>query len=194
MSTQGLVYGLQPLYQFNGGPTTLRLYGKPSSDANPIYMFDLTQKVLSSVPNPEGGNPVGSCRGANLGTAGTGLWLGPSMNYGAASTASIHYVADDPNQIFLVQSDKSTAATIATIVGRNANMAVSGGSNAQLGPKGNLLSGMVLHDSTIATTSGLDVRILGWLNRGDNPDNAAYPLLEVQIVLHQYDQQATTAV
>jgi hypothetical protein len=179
----------------SGGPLEVsNVYAKPASDANPIFMFDIVQKTATSSARPEGGQPAPGCRGGNLGTAGTGLWLGASLNHGAASTLTKHVVADDPKTVFLAQSDKATAATIAAVVGKNANMVVSGGSNAQLGPKGNLQSGMVLNDATVATTTGLDVRILRWLNSPENPDSAAFPLLEVMIVLHQYEQQATTAV
>lgn len=195
MATQGLEYGLRPLYRLNGGPTALRPYGKPSTDANPIYIYDMVQKVASSVSNPEGGNPLPSIGGGNLGTAGTGLWLGSTLSSGAASTATRHLVADDPDMIFVTQSDSSSAETIADLVGKNANMKVDDdGGNAQLGPTGRLRSGMVLKSSTITTTTGKDVRILGFHNTPDNPDNAPYPLLEVQIVLHLFEQQATTGV
>lgn len=192
MAVQGAVTGFRPLMTTLGGaPCRLAQYGKPASDANPIYLFDLVQKAASSVADPAGGNPAPGCRGANLGTAGTGLWLGTSLNFGAASTATMQTVVDDPGALFLAQSDSASAQTTAAIVGKNTNFNVSGGSNAQLGNALTKQSGMTVKSSTIATTASLDGRILGfWDNPSINPDNAAYPILEVLIVLHQYAGQS----
>jgi len=171
----------------SGAPGYVTQYGKPAADTNPIYMNDVVMKTNTSAADPAGGNPAPGCKGGNLGTSGTGLWLGTSLNYGAASTLTMHSVIDDPGAIFLVQSDDSSTETTAALAGDNANLNVSGSSHAQLGPQGNLQSGMTLKSSTIATTAGLDVRILGFFNNlVVNPDAAAYPILEVQIVLHQY--------
>lgn len=195
MAVQSTVCGLRPMMQnIHGGLSRLKMYGKVAGDSNPIYMFDVVQTVTdASVPKPDGGNPVKAIAGGNLGTAGTGLWLGSSLNYGAASTATMHLVCDDPDAIFLAQSAKSTAATVAATSGLNANLVVSGGSNAQLGPIGNLQSGMTV-SATTATTTGLDVRILDWFDSPANPDNAAYPIFEIEIVLHQLGGEARTAV
>jgi len=192
MATQNLVCGLRPLMQgIQGNPSRVAAYAKPASDTNPIYMFDLVMRVsATSVQPPEGGNPLLGIQGGNKGTAGTGLWLGPSLNYGAASTLTVHSVVDDPDAIFLVQSDSSSAQTIASLGTKNANLNVSGAANAQLGPIGNLQSGMTLKSSTVATTAGLDVRILNLWDSPFNPDNAKYPILEVNIVLHQFKGQS----
>lgn len=193
MANQNSVFGLRWLgINFNGSPSRMKQYGKPSSDTNQIYMNDLVMKTATSATDPAGGVSVPGCKGGNLGTAGTGLWLGTSLNYGAASTNTMHSVIDDPSAIFLCQSDSSSAETVAALAGDNANLNVSGASHAQLGPQGNLQSGMTLNHSSIATTAGLDVRILEfWNNPALNPDNAAYPILEVQIVLHQYAGSTT---
>lgn len=193
MATQNAMTGFRPtLITATGAPGRWRKYGKPSSDSNPIYQYDLVMKVASSVPSDEGGNPVPSIKGANLGTAGTGLWLGSSLGAGAASKATMHFVSDEAGMIYTAQSDSASAETIAALVGKNTNFNVSGGSNAQLGPipAGSLMSGMTVKSSTIATTAGLDGRILGFLDTSGNPDNAVYPVLEVQIVLHQYAGQS----
>ena len=191
MAAQNTVCGLRPLMQnIHGSPSRIKMYGKPSTDSNPIYMFDVVMKVASSVPAIDGGNPVPSCKGGNLGTAGTGLWLGSSLNYGAASTATMQMVVDDPDAIFLVQSDSSAAEKIADLAGKNSNLNVSGAGNAQLGPIGNNQSGMTLHSAGIETNASQDVRILDFWDSPANPDNAAYPILEVEIVLHQYAGQS----
>lgn len=194
MADQFFKRGLWPTGQTKGGaPLSVVQYGKPSSDTNVIYPFDLVQKTASSVPDPNGfgSNPAPGCRGANLGTAGTGLWLGVSLNYGAASANTMHTVIDDPFAVFLVQSDSATAQTVAALVGKNANINVSGAANAQLGNPLSKQSGMTLNSASIATTASKDVRILGfWNNTTSNPDNAAFPILEVEIVLHQYKGQS----
>jgi hypothetical protein len=174
----------------HGAPAYLNQYAKLASDAQAIFMNDLLMKVANSVANPEGGNPIPACKSAATGTPGTGLWLGTSLNYGAASTATQHLVVDDPMAVFLVQSDSSTAKTVANQVGKNANIVVSGA-----GSTTTKQSGMVLNGSSVATTSGLDVRIVGWWNNlAVNPDNAAYPILEVTIALHQHLNSSTAGV
>jgi hypothetical protein len=188
MATQN-AFGLRWLgINKQGAPGFLTQYGKPASDTNPIYMNDVVMKTSTSAADPAGGNPAPGCQGGNLGTAGTGPWLGTSLNFGAANTLTMHSVVDDPNAIFLTQSDSAAAETTTAIVGMNANLNVSGGAHAQLGNALTKQSGMSLSSASITTTASKDVRILGLFdNPAVNPDNAAYPILEVQIVLHQYN-------
>ncbi len=169
-----------------GAPGYTRQYGKVATDATAIFMSDVVMKTAASVADPAGGNPAPGCQSANHGVAGTGLWLGISLNYGAANLATMHYVVDQPDAVFLTQSDSATAETTAAIVGENANLNVSALGNALTRQ-----SQMTLNSASITGTAGKDVRILSlWDNPVLNPDNAPYPILEVQIVLHQYAGQS----
>ncbi|SRR5579883_1459243 len=192
MATQN-AFGLRWLgVTKSGAPGYLNRYGKGSSDAQPIYMNDLLMKSAISVTDPEGGNPQPGCKAATVGTPGTGLWLGTSLNYGAASTATMHAVVDDPGALFVVQSDSSAAETIASVVGKNANLNVAAAGPVSLGSSTTKQSGMTLASSSITTTASKDVRITQFSpdNIFVNPDNAAYPILEIQIVLHQFAGQS----
>lgn len=191
MATQN-AFGLRWLgFTLSGAPAMVNRYGKPSTDAQPIYMNDVLMKVASSVADPEGGNPMPACKAGTVGTPGASLWLGTSLNYGAASTATAHAVIDDPTAIFIAQCDDSSAETIANKVGKNANLVVASGGPVSLGSATTKQSGMVINHTTIATTASLDLRLLAfWDNAVVNPDNAAYPIFEVQIVLHQYAGQS----
>jgi hypothetical protein len=177
-------------FSLSGAPIGVQSYGKPSSDGTAIFMGDVLMKVASSVTNPAGGNPMPSCKTAvGNGTPGTGLWLGVSLNYGAASAATEQLVIDDPSALFYAQCDDSAAETIASKVGKNANFVLTAG-NATTKQ-----SQVVIDHTTIATTSTRDVRIRQFVNNvGVNPDNAAYPIFEVEIVLHQFANKQTTGV
>jgi hypothetical protein len=189
MATQNS-FGLRWMGQsLNGAPGVVSRYGKPASDANAVWMGDVVMKVASSVPDPEGGNPMPALKSANNGgTPGTGLWLGVSLNYGQASTATAHAVIDDPNALFLAQCDDPAVETIAAKVGKNANFKFNAGSATTK------QSGHVIDNTMIATASGRDVRIHAFLDNPVNPDNAAYPIFEVEIVLHQFGNKQTTGV
>jgi hypothetical protein len=186
MAQQG-AFGLRWLgVTKSGAPGYTSEYGKTSTDAIAIFMNDVVMKTAASVPSPSGGNPAPGCQSAAHGTAGTGLWLGVSLNYAPANQASMHYVIDDPTAIFVTQTDSAAAETTAAIVGDNANLNVSAAGNALT-----RMSGMTLNSASITTLAGKDVRILGlWDNPVMNPDNAPYPIVEVEIVLHQYAGQS----
>jgi len=85
-------------------------------------------------------------------------------------------VIDDPNQLFIIQNDGTSAATD---YGKNADVVVGTGSTTTG------VSGMELDTSTIATTAALNLKVVGlW----DVPSNAvgANAVVVVKINEHLY--------
>tara|TARA_Y100000310_G_C20330445_1_gene644992 strand:- start:48 stop:692 length:645 start_codon:yes stop_codon:yes gene_type:complete len=94
-------------------------------------------------------------------------------NYWPGSGADSNYpvkafVADDPNQLFVISTDASwtSKATARAAVFANANF-----STATSGTTATGLSSAALAISTIATTNTLNMRIMGW---EDDPSNADF--------------------
>lgn len=103
-----------------------------------------------------------------------------------ASTARYALVADDPNQLFVVQEDSVAGALAATNVGQNANL-VFGGTNTTTG-----MSGVELDSSSAATTATLQVKIIGLDRRADNEIGTNADWI-VKINNHQYGSHTGTA-
>ena len=86
-------------------------------------------------------------------------------NYVASTTASSGdievYIYDDPNMLFLVQGDTATATTQAA-VGKNADSVGTGGSTTTG------LSSRELDVSTLATTQGLQLKVVGFADDDKN--------------------------
>jgi len=86
------------------------------------------------------------------------------------------YVADDPNQVFVIMADASltSQANARASVFLNADL-----STATSGSSANGQSTGALAVSTLATTAGLMLRLMGWVEDADNSDFSAagVPLL-----------------
>ena len=179
MTNNNWPHGFQPLMvDTAGAPVGVKQYAKPASDANAIYQFDLVKKVASSqsVQGSQFNSP--GCQTYNTGTPGTTLILGSSLNFGAASKATLHLIVDDPSAIFSAQSDGSTVITVASSIGKNANVNNAAQTNSLY-----LLSAMQVNSSSIATTAGLDVRLQDFYRLGSNVE-AANAIVEVLILKH----------
>jgi hypothetical protein len=85
-----------------------------------------------------------------------------SNGYRAASTAEYVLVADDPDLLFEVQEDAVGGALAAVDVGLNADLVSGTGSTTTH------RSGWQLDTSTKATTSTLQCRVAGFVQRPDN--------------------------
>ena len=86
-------------------------------------------------------------------------------HYVASTTASSGdievYIYDDPNMLFLVQGDSATATTQAA-VGKNADSVGTSGSTSTG------LSSRELDVSTLATTQGLQLKVVGFADDDKN--------------------------
>lgn len=182
-------FGFRPLMTcLSGAPPALRQYGKPASDANAIFINDLVKKVASSTPDPVGALavPMPNVQTAYQGTPGTTLWVGASLDFGAASKATPHYVVDEVSALYAAQCANvgPTSITVAAHVGKNANISI-----AVAGSSLSKQSGLQVDDSTIAATATLDVKILGVFNVSPNAEGN-FAIVEVMINKHLYAQGA----
>lgn len=107
--------------------------------------------------------------------------------YRVGSTARIALVADDPNTVFEIGEISTGTALTATEVGLNVNVSVGSGSTTTG------MSGMVINNASEATTSTLDLRLLGLVKRPDNAFGLSARWL-VLINAHQYGNVGTTGV
>lgn len=181
-------FGLRPVARGNGAPLFVRQYGKPATDTKAIFMNDPVVKAAASVADPTGlGNPMPGITSGQNGTPGTTLWQGVSLNYAAASVASAHYVVDDPFAIFIGQVDGVLSVTVASHVGKNANVKAGTGSATTK------QSTFVIDNTTIATTAGEDVRLLGVSNLNGNAEGAN-AIVEVVFLKHELLSQSTAGV
>jgi hypothetical protein len=162
-----------------GAPVGVREYAKPASDSSAIFTYDLVTKAAVSQTVEGQTIPTPGIKTFSEGTPGTTLILGSSLNYGAPSTISYHTVIDDPTAIFAAQCDGTTSITVASAVGKNANV------NNTAQTNGLLQSAMQVSSSSIATTAGLDLRIQD-LGRALTNVEGANAIVEVIILKHQF--------
>jgi len=172
------LFGFRAISRDSGGPIATRQYGKAAANTKAIFMADLVIKAATSVADPTGaGNPAPGVTSAQDATPGTSLYLGASINYGAASTATMQYVVDSPDALYIAQVDGTLAVTTASHVGKNANVKTG---------TGNALtkqSTMGVDNTSIATTAGLDLRIMKVSNLVPNAEGAN-AIVEVVIIKH----------
>ena len=183
MSNNNWPHGFQPvMVDTAGAPVGCKQYAKPASDTNAIYQCDLVRKLANSTYVQGSQFPTPGCQTFSTGTPGTTLILGASLNAGVASKASLHLVVDDPTAIFSAQTDGSTAFSVASHAGKNANV----NNTAQSNPLYSV-SAMQVNSGTIAATAGQDLRILGLVPLVGNSEGAN-AIVEVLILKHQYAQ------
>ena len=182
MANPNFLFGFKALVRDSGGPIESRQYGKRSADGTAIFQNDLVIKHASSVPDPTGvGNPMPGITSAQNATPGTSLYVGASINFGAASLATPHYVVDSLDAIYIAAVDGSLAVTTASHVGKNANLK-SGTGNALTKQ-----STMGVDNTTIATTAGEDFRILKVANISPNAEGAN-AVVEILILKSAFGQ------
>jgi len=193
MANPNIAWGLQP-YQRKGSASyraNAAVYYIPANTTNAMFVGDPVIKVTSSAD-------ANGYDGINLATAGTNHaitgvivgFLGSSPNgaffansgtpgpmYKATSLATAMYalVDDDPNSLFVVQSNDSGGNLAVTAVGKNANLA-SGTGSRYTG-----WSGWQLAANQVATTSTYQVNIVGFEQEVDNTPGAAHGKVIVRI-------------
>ena len=174
-------HGFRPLMvDAQGAPVGINQYAKPASDTNQIFTWDLVRKVAGSQVTEGKLRPDAACQTFATGTPGTTLILGATLNGGKPSAATWHAIVDDPNALFEAQCDGSTAITVASAAGKNANV----NNTAQSNGLPNAVSVMQVASATIAATAGLDVRIRDLHYAATNVEGAN-ALVEVLILKHQ---------
>jgi hypothetical protein len=181
--------GLRPVRHRNGAPYNgaATRYFVPASDATALFLGDPVILAGSADVNGVATVTRATAGGGSFllgpvvsvdtddGTS-TGITLGrDSATYRVASTARYVWVADDPDIIFAVQSNGSTAVAD---VGLNMDLVAGAGSTVTG------WSGFQAADSTKATTNTLQLRVLGFNQNIDNEVGNPNAKLLVAINLH----------
>lgn len=131
--------------------------------------------------------PIGAMSQVEKATAGsgnkiTGVIVGVAANpdnlsrrYLPASTGGVVFVNNDPQTEFEIQADEDV---VAADIGANAALVYTNTGDTNTGQ-----SGAELDSSTIATTAGLQLRILGVVSRADN-ESGNFAKVRVRINNH----------
>lgn len=168
MSNVNAPFGLRPVGRLDGSPysDSARVYSVPASDATAIMVGDAVKLVgTGQIIN---GSPMSDVARAASGDTFVGVCIGAlpdtrdSTQYRAASTQRRILVADDPHLIFEIMQSNSGTAFAVNDIGLNCNINVASGSTVTS------LSGTTADNSTGATTSTLDLKIVGLLDAPDN--------------------------
>ena len=199
MANANTPFGLRPIND-NGTPFSgqLTMYYVPSSLGTAVFIGDPV------IPNGDG--DAYGVAGVTLATAGTTNYLigsvvaivnGPAVGgnatipvtrdlpvYHAASTAGYVLVADDPNQLFVMQEDSIGGAIAATALSSNFSM-VSGVGSTTTGQSGWMI------DSSVSNTTSLQLRLMRLL-RG--PDNAIGTYAKWVVRINQHSLWNTTGI
>lgn len=192
MANANVPSGLTPVGSITGAPYTgqARLYAIKADYATALYIGD---PVITSGTGSAGGiqnvtlaAATGPIRGVIVGlsdqAAGGALVTNPNITYRpAAAQTGVWFVmvCDDPNTIFEVQENSNGTALAATEIGLNQVL--------KLGTGNGYVSGWMVASATEATpntTSTLQVRLLGLVQRQDNAFGA-YAKWHVMINAHE---------
>jgi hypothetical protein len=210
MANQETAFGLRPVGLVGSGvnSTGVTQYEIASNNANAIYQYSLVTPAAGGVIDQAGATDGGTSQ--NLGVLmgveyhdsvqKKPVWLNYWPGSGSVSVDTNYpvkaYVADDPNQIFVVAADASLTnrATALATVFANANL----GTSARTGSTDTGRSNSQVDVDSIATTATLPLRIVGLPDDVANNDWAsAGAHLLVRINAHfnaatrRYDSQTT---
>jgi hypothetical protein len=197
MANTSRVNGLNPVQNLIGGTAVgqVTTYFIPSGNATATFVGDAVKLDGTGDTAAAGGQAKGirSVVQAAASNALVGVIVGMAVDptnlntpqYRAASTGRYVLVADDPNQLFEIQTSNGTL-TVAD-VGLNADFAVAAGSTTTGA------SGMTLDVATVATTATLPLKIVGFTQRPDNDNTAASAKVIVKINNHQMASSTGTA-
>jgi hypothetical protein len=158
-------HGLRPIMRgLFGGPVSVEEYTKLVGVATAIYSHDTVIAATGGVITPQA-------------TAATGTFVGVSLNYGAASTATTHTVVHSPDSLFEAQDDNSTDGLAQADMGKNTNVKITAGNTSTL------VSKFELTEASVATTSTLDVQLHRLYNV---PDNAFGSNARIEVTLNRH--------
>jgi hypothetical protein len=210
MANQETAFGLRPVGLVGSGvnSTGVTQYEIASDNANAIYRYSLVTPAAGGVIDQAGATDGGTSQ--NLGVLmgveyhdsvqKKPVWLNYWPGSGSVSVDTNYpikaFVADDPNQLFVVAADATLTnrATALATVFANANL----GTSARTGSTDTGRSNSQVDVDSIATTATLPLRIVGLVDDDANNDYAsAGAHLLVRINAHfnaatrRYDSQTT---
>lgn len=170
---------------YNGQFTT---YSIPSGDGTATFIGDPV-KLAGTGSTVNGQVYTDVIQGAS-GTAVVGVVVGfapdptdLSVQYRKASTARLVYVCDDPNMLFEVQDVTGGTPIAINDLGLNVNFTVNAGSTTTG------LSGVVLDNTSEATTNTLDCKLIAAIQREDNAQGSDASKWLVKLNKHRYADQ-----
>lgn len=194
--------GLSPVQYRNGNfyNGQVRMYAVAATDTNAYYIGDVVKMDATNFADNNGipyvtrATAGAAVRGVvcSVGTAlpygfQGGPYINPNdltKNYrpsGAQATAYYVALADDPDIVFEVQEDTTSATPGAALaVTKNANLTIANPAT------GVFVSGMTLNNNTFATTATLNLKVLQVVQRPDNQPYAAYQKWLVTINNHDF--------
>lgn len=194
MANADTPFGLRAVGHPSGlSKSRIRAYYVPASYGTAIFPGDPV--VVTGTSNTTevtvvgtGAMPVGSMPEVNKATAGSGNKITGVVSsvaadpdalgrrYIPASTGGVVYVNDDPQTEFEIQADADIEAAD---VGLNAALVYTNTGSTDTGQ-----SGAELASSSVATTAGLQLRILGVVPRSDNEAGSNFTKVRVRINNH----------
>jgi len=176
-------YGLRPYKKSgsgsnSGGVEGFSHYEVLSTNSTAIYkgqpVIPQASGYIKAIAAADGGTvaPVGVFMGCTYSSSTTSkqVWSNYWPGSGATAGTVKAFVADDPNQLFVVMSDASLTSQATARAGVFLNADLSSGTT---GSTTTGLSQAALGVSTLATTAGLMLRFMGWVEDPDNADFSA---------------------
>lgn len=166
--------GLRPVSMITGAPWNgqVSMYLCPSADGTAVFVGDAVKTggtagaagVVVNGIDVEGMATIAVAAANNV-VRGVVVGFLPKQSdltvlHREASTNRIALVVDDPNVVYEIQADGVGVA--AADVGLNADFVATAGSTTTG------QSAFVLNSSSLATTAGLNLRVLGLIKRVDN--------------------------
>lgn len=207
MASVSRINGFRPVKSLiDGWIGNLETVFVPASDSSVIMVGDPVKQLTGAARNPSGAMGVTRISGATdvvygivVGISFEGV--GDTVNvppvtdlntpvYRRASTDRYLLVVTDPNVIFEVQLSTSgnSASTVTGYVGKNASPTTTAGSTTSGA------SGVSLDTTTVATTSTLSFKIVGFPNRPDNQPGDTYFSVYVKLNAGSYAGAGTAGV
>jgi hypothetical protein len=166
MANANTAFGFKPVRMQGNSPMSggIETFYVPSTDATALFIGDPVIKAGSADANGVAtvtrSTAAGAISGVVVGFLPDSTGVVPSSR--AASTACYVLCSTDPNMLYECQEDAVGGALAAVDVGLNADFIIAAGST------NTHLSGTMLDTSTKATTAGLPLKIMGFVQRPDN--------------------------
>lgn len=177
MANVNAPFGLSPVGTFSASPYTSRVsrYWIPSTDNNAYYIGDPVKSLANSdgngIPGVIIANGTDTYRGViaaiiplvegipgSMASLATDPFVSLSQVSIPATKQHDYYVmvADDPEQMFMIQGDSTATNQIAANANKNFSLTITAPS-----PATNALSATVLSSASIATTQSLNMKLMG---------------------------------
>lgn len=202
MANTNQPFGLAPVQYRNGAPWNgaCRRYYIPSADASAYYIGDVVKSAANAdangVPAVQAAAGTDTLRGVLIGVEqaapeavsllGVDLPLS-RVNIPASKTRDYYvYIVDDQDVLFEVQGDSSAGNQVATSANKNCSLTIAAPSNTLLPYSNTVISG-----ASIATTQGLNIKLIGLSPRRPVSEFGAYA--RWLCMINQHELQGNTA-